>query len=303
MKRSLIAALMFAAATGASWCAHAAPKSPYVMNNTDVVDVRATRLNRDYQLFVSLPPSYERSARSYPVLFVTDADYAFPLTRSIAKRLGTGQHGVEEFILVGLSYAKGDTPEYSRRRDYTPIGTAESGRRSDMPGRAPAFGESEGYRRFIKEEVFPVVAKRYRADMDRKVFAGHSYGSLLGLHIAFTDPSMFSQYILGSPSLWYGKRVMFEREKAYAANHKDLNARFYFAVGGLETLKPGSADTRYNTQDDMVADLREFESVLKSRKYPGLTIDTAVLADEDHLSVAPAIITRGLKWALPSARR
>lgn len=307
MRHPLIAALMFSLATvtgiGVLPAAHAASKAPYVMNSTDVVDVRATRLNRDYQLFVSLPPSYEKSKHRYPVVFVTDADYAFPLIRSIARRLGTGTHGVEEFILVGLSYAKGETPEYSRRRDYTPTDTAEQGRKSDMPGRLPKFGESEEYRRFIKDEVFPVIAQRYRADMDRKVFAGHSYGSLLGLHIAFTDPSMFSQYILGSPSLWYGKRVMFEREKAYAANHKDLNARFYFAVGGFETFKPGSGDTRYNTDDDMVADLLEFDAVLKSRKYPGLKVDTTVLVDEDHLSVAPAIITRGLKWALPSAKR
>lgn len=303
MKHTIIASIVVFLATSVSVTASAAEATPYILKNTDVVDVRAAQLNRDYQLFVSLPPSYEKSTRRYPVVFVTDADYAFPLIRSMARRLGTGSHGVEEFILVGLSYAKGDTPEYSRRRDYTPGGTAEQGRVSDMPGRAPKFGESEGYRRFIKDEVFPVIAQRYRADMERKVFAGHSYGSLLGLHIAFTEPTMFSHYILGSPSLWFGKRVIFDREKAYAANHKDLDARLYLAVGGLETLKPGSSDTRYNTDDDMVADLREFDAILKKRKYPGLKVQTSILAEEDHLSVAPVIITRGLKWALPSAKR
>ena len=303
MNQSLIASLVFSLAASVSAIASAATPAPYLLKGTDVVDVRAAHLDRDYQLFISLPPSYEKTTRRYPVVFVTDADYAFPLIRSMARRLGTGSHGVEEFILVGLSYAKGDTPEYSRRRDYTPTATTEQGRVSDMPGRTPKFGESEGYRRFIKDEVFPVVAQRYRADMQRKVFAGHSYGSLLGLHIAFTEPAMFSHYILGSPSLWYGKRVMFEREKAYAASHKNLNANFYFAVGGYETLKPGSGDTRYNTDDDMVADLREFESILKKRQYPGLKLETSVLAEEDHLSVAPAIITRGLKWALPSGKR
>lgn len=306
MKRLLITALVASLATvsgiGLLPSAHAGT-TPYVMANTEVVDVRATGLKRDYQLFVSLPPSYEKSNRRYPVVFVTDADYAFPLIRSMARRLGTGEHGVEEFILVGLSYAKGDTPQFSRRRDYTPTDTVEQGLTTDMPGRVSKFGENEGYRRFIKDEVFPVIAQRYRADMDRKVFAGHSYGSLLGLHIALTEPSMFGHYILGSPSLWYGKRVMFEREKAYASINNDLKARLYFAVGGFETLKPGSGDTRYNTSDDMVADLLEFDAVLKSRKYASLKLNTSVIGDEDHLSVAPVIITRGLKWALPSAKR
>ena len=73
---------------------------------------------------------------------------------------------------------------------------------------------------------------------------------------------MFAQYILGSPSLWYGKRVMFDREKAFAATHKDL----------------------------------------KARHYPGLQFESRVFADEDHLTLAPGLITRGLKWTLPGKK-
>ena len=126
--------------------------------------------------------------------------------------------------------------------------------------------------------------------MNRKIFAGHSFGSLLGLHVLLTEPSMFSDYILGSPSLWYGKRLMYEREKQYAATHKDLKANVFFAVGGLE---------RGKGKEDMVGDMKQFEALLRSRQYPGLHIQSKVLADEDHLSVAPMIMTRGLKWALP----
>ncbi|NYE64137.1 putative alpha/beta superfamily hydrolase [Duganella sp. 1224] len=81
----------------------------------DVNPLRAQALARDYQVFVSLPTGYSESGPALPVVFVTDADYAFPLTRAI--RAGVG---IPPFILVGLSYAVGDTPEYSRRRDYTP---------------------------------------------------------------------------------------------------------------------------------------------------------------------------------------
>ena len=247
LKHPIIASLAFFLATSASLVASAADANPYVLKNTDVVDVRARQLNRDYQLLVSLPPSYGQSTRRYPVVFVTDADYAFPLIRSMARRLGTGSHGVEEFILVGLSYAKGDTPEYSRRRDYTPAGTAEQGRVSDMPGRVPKFGESEGYRRFIKDEVFPVIAQRYRADMERKVFAGHSYGSLLGLHIAFTEPAMFSHYILGSPSLWFGKRVMFDRDRAYRFADGSAHFRPRVMITGATDRWSSSARTDVST--------------------------------------------------------
>ncbi len=264
---------------------------PYVLEDTEVHTLHAAELKRDYQVLVSLPPSYKTSTRRYPVVFVTDAPYAFPLIRAIGKRVGDHGDGLEEFILVGLAYAKGDTPEFSRRRDYTPIETADVGLKSDMPGRAVQHGQAEDYRRFIAADVFPLIEKSYRADMTRKVFAGHSYGSLLGLHILFTEPAMFDQYILGSPSLWYGRRIMFEREKAYAATHKDLKARVYFGVGGLEGIKPGN-------KNDTVGDMKLLEKTLNAHHYPGLHTTSHVFEDEDHLTVAPGIITHGLKWTL-----
>jgi len=285
----IFCAIFLLAATAAA----KAQPAPYTLTNTEVLSLSSTELKRDYEIFVSLPESYKSSTKRYPVVFVADANYAFPVGRALAARVGAHGRGLEEFILVGLSYARGDTPEYSRRRDYTPGPSPENGLRSDMPGRTPAFGEAEGYRRFIADEVFPMVAQHYRADMRRTIFSGHSYGSLLGLHILLTEPSMFSHYILGSPSLWYGKEMMFAREKAYAAEHKDLKANVFFAVGGLETGKG---------EDDMVGDLKRFTAALKARRYPGLQIASTVLADEDHLSVAPLIMTRGLKWALPPQR-
>ncbi|HZV65032.1 MAG TPA: alpha/beta hydrolase-fold protein [Telluria sp.] len=278
--------------------AQAAP-APYVLEGTEVHDIHAAKLGRDYQLFVSLPLDYGQTSKRYPVLFVTDANYAFPLVRSITRRVGDHGRGLQDFILVGLSYGKGDTVDYSRRRDYTPSANGDRNAVSDMPGRQPAYGEADGYRRFIAEEVFPFIARQYRADMKRKIFVGHSYGSLLGVQILLTDPSMFEHYILGSPSLWFDKRIMFAREKAYAGTHKDLPAKVFMAAASYETPNPKSHDPRYSKDDDMIGDMRSFESALKSRHYPNLHIQSTVIKDEDHLTVFPAIVTRGLKWALP----
>lgn len=274
--------------------------APYVLEGTEVRSIRAAALQRDYQIYVSLPPSYAKSGRSYPVVFVTDAPYAFPVCRAIGLRAGRGGKAIEEFILVGLSYARGDTAEYSRRRDYTPTASADTSLVSDMPGREPKFGEAAAYRRFIAGELFPFVARHYRADMARKTFIGHSYGSLLGLDMLLNDPSMFENYVLGSPSLWFNRRVLFDQEKAYAATHKDLRANVFFAVGSYEAVRHGP---RYNKEDDMVRDLRAFTAALKSRNYPGLEMTSIVIPDEDHLTVAPIIMTRGLRWALPGSER
>ena len=299
--RHWIAPVLVSAACASAASSAAAP--PYVLEGTEVRSVRAERLQRDYELFVGLPASYGQSDRRYPVLFVTDANYAFPLLRSIARRVGDGGRGLEEFILVGLSYAKGDTPEYSRRRDYTPTVRADAASLpSDKPGAAPAFGQAEAYRQFVADVVFPFIAANYRADMTRKVFAGHSYGGLFGAHVLLTQPTMFQYYILGSPSLWYDDKVMFARERSFAATHRELKANVFLAAGALETRNKASRNAGGQRQDDMVEDVHAFERVLKTRAYPGLRIQSRIVVEEDHLSVAPAILTRGLMWALPGKR-
>lgn len=298
-----LASLAAAAVLSASAVARAQPDAPapYVLRDTEVHVLHAAHLDRDYEIDIALPPSYASSPdRKYPVVFVTDAPYAFPLTRAIAARVGGHSKALPEFILVGLGYAKGDTPEYSRRRDYTPSANGDKDARSDMPGRAVAFGQAESYRRFVAEEVFPFIAAHWRADMTHRVFAGHSYGSLWGAYVLANTPGMFEGYVLGSPSLWFDHRLMFAREAAYAASHKDLRADVYLGVGALEARAPKSAphDPRYSKDDDMVADARDFARALASRRYPSLRVRTEVVADENHLTVAPALITHGLEWTL-----
>ncbi|NHQ90055.1 alpha/beta hydrolase [Janthinobacterium lividum] len=281
--------------------APASPPASYVLENTEVRDIRAQALKRDYQLYVALPDSYRQGTKRYPVLFVVDANYSFAIVRNIAQRLNK-HAGMEEVIVVGLSYANGDGGVYSRRRDYTPTTPRKHDYRSDMPGRQPAFGEAKAYGQFISGGVFPFIASNYRVNMQRKVFIGHSYGSLLGLQFLLTEPRTFEHYILGSPSLWYDAGVMFDREQAYAASHKDLPASVFFGIGGLEKLAPGKKRSRSEEEADMLADLREFDGKLKSHKYPGLKTRLRVFEDEDHASVFPFVLTHGLRAYLESSK-
>jgi predicted alpha/beta superfamily hydrolase len=278
-----------------------ATASPYMLDETEVQDVHARALNRDYQVFVALPDSYRSSNRRYPVLFVTDANYAFPVARGIAQRLAR-HAGMEEAIVVGLSYAKGDSPVFSRRRDYTPTVPRIQDTTSDMPGRAPAFGEAQAYGRFIAADVFPMIAAHYRANMNRKIFVGHSYGSLLGLQILLSEPGMFDHYILGSPSLWFDRGVMFDREKEYASGHRDMPASVFFGIGGRETLAANRKRSRTEENADMVADLCDFDAALKTHRYPNLKMKLEVFADEDHASVFPLVLTHGLRAYLKKMR-
>jgi len=266
--------------------------APYEVLGSQVWNVPDAVSGRDYQVFVHLPPSYGQDpGRRYPVMYVTDADYAFPIIRQIGRRLNGEGPRVEEFILVGLSYAIGDDPTVSRTRDYTAS-------RSDRTARIEnGGGGAAAYQAYLKTQVLPFVEDRFRADPARRILLGHSYGGLLGAQVLFNEPELFSAYVLGSPSLWHGRDAIFAAEAAYAEEHRDLDATVYMYIGQFESVGDGP---RYNRNHDMVADNRRFEQRLRSRNYPGLTITSDVLQGEDHLSVAPRGFSEALMTLLPS---
>ena len=261
--------------------------APYEVVRSEVWNVPDPVSGRVYQVFVALPPSYDESPdRRYPVLYVTDADYAFPLARQIGRRLNVEGPKLEEFILVGLSYSVGDDGMTSRRRDYTPTRNGPS----SAPKEA-VHGGAAPYISYLREQVLPFVAGRYRTDESRRLLLGHSYGALLGSQILFTDPDMFSGYIVGSPSFWYDRNVMSRFEKDYGAGHSDLKASVYMYVGEREA-------PAFGNDADMVADAKNMQAALRAHNYPSLRLKLDVLNDEDHLSVAPRGLTHGLKYLL-----
>ena len=290
MAVSLLASLGYANDIGESLPA-------YEMPHTVAHTVPADAVHRNYQVWVDLPASYADSTKKYPVVFVVDADYSFPLVHSIRNRLGAKGQNIEEFILVGLSYAVGDSPTESRSRDYTPTDALQHPHRPDQYG-ATHYGEAAAYRDYIESQVFPLLAKHYRADMSRKFFVGHSYGGLFGAFVLLTKPTMFQTYILSSPSLQYDHHVIERYEKDYAQAHRDLPAHVLLYDGSYETIKKGP---RYNSSVDMVQDARAFARSLKGRHYPHLSVDDAVIPDEDHLSVYPSMISRALLRVLPGS--
>lgn len=269
---------------------------PYELLGTEVHDVADPVSGRRYQIFVALPPSYAGSPeRRYPALYVTDADYGFPVLRQIGRRLNGNGARVEEFVLVGLSYAVGEDSMDSRRRDYTPT---VRGAHDAPPG--ALHGQAEAYADYLRDHVIPAVAARYRVDDQRRIFVGHSYGGLLGMQILLTEPASFSGYLIGSPSLWYDEHVMFAFEQRYAAAHRDLAASVYMYVGEYEDMKPG--DPRFAKRHNMVSDARRMARQLDARQYPSLRLKLDVLNDEDHLSVAPRGFSKGLMHLLAAPK-
>lgn len=262
------------------------PTSPYVLNDSYVTLLHSEKLGRAYKLQIKLPPSYgaaENLNRRYPVIYFNDATYCW-LTAVGVTIFPFHTDVFEEAILVGLSHAQGENSRKSRTRDYTP---------TDDPGTMFPSGGAREYLTFLKDEVLPFVEKNYRADPERRMLSGVSYGGLFGAYALLEEPGLFHDYILTSPSLWHNKEIMFAMEEAVAKSGKELSGRVYFATGEAEvpSISPGFRD--------MVGQQQAFAAKLRSRGYTNLEVRDEVMEGGTHLTTYPIGLTRALRWLLP----
>jgi predicted alpha/beta superfamily hydrolase len=292
-----IALLILLAVNLALAPARADEPAPYVVPNTQVRAVHSEETGADYQLFIATPPDYKTSGKTYPVVYMLDADYSFALTRNIV------QHYVErkqlpEMILVAIAYpGAADSLEVyreNRKRDYTPslIPAAKAG-----PVEPVAQGGAIRFRNFIANEVVPFMANNFPISADR-TFIGHSYGGLFGTYVLLTEPELFKRYVIVSPSLWYGDRLIFSVEHTTAAARRDIDRTIerhaFFAIGGAETREAMGAP--------MVEQLKQFYRSLEQRHDPALNLALRVYPEDTHASVFPGAVARGLLAVFPQPK-
>jgi uncharacterized protein len=259
----------------------------YKVPNTQVHEIQSAANHAIYRLFIATPADYATSGKTYPVVYMLDADYSFALTRNVVQHL-VERGKLPEMILVAIAYpgAADDMEVYysNRKRDYTPgaplaVGTSAG----DSKGHS-GQGGAEMFRSFIAGEVIPFVAAKYPVSTDR-TFIGHSYGGLFGTYVLLTQPELFGRYVIVSPSLWFDNGSI-RRLETQGVPRPALRARAFFAIGALETQAAAGAP--------MVQDLTHFTKRLKAQRNAGLEVTLDVRAGETHESVFPGAVTRGL---------
>lgn len=259
----------------------------YAIDRSITHTLRSSVNQLEYEIYIRLPKKYSAKTESkYPIVVLNDSGFSFPLASGITQLMGARDH--REAILVGISYSLGDKGGTSRTRDYTPTFAPNETSYHSLEARQVS-GQADKYLQFIEKDVFPFLIKHYRVDMQRKIFVGHSFGGLLGAFTLLSKPQLFDHYIIGSPSLWYDNKVMFELEKQYAREHKAMAANVHMYIGGEED---GNVHT-------MVKDLRAYEQQLRSRNYKGLTLSVDVIDGASHHSAFSHLLTLALPKVLP----
>ena len=244
---------------------------------SEVFELIDTSSHRVYPIFVKLPRSYARSKnRTYPVIYLTDAMYSFQVV-SGATRLPMNSGVMEEAIIVGISYAVEDTGAVSRVRDYTPI-KANSWKLET--------GHAAQFVAFIENTVFPSIEQKFRANKNGRTFVGHSLGGLLGAYILLTHQTLFDNYIISSPSVWFHDNyILSDKNKPNLTSKK-----VFLGVGQYETPKFGE-------RENMVAGAQALYDKL-DMLIPAANIRLRVIPEASHATAFPSTVIQGLNWVL-----
>ena len=276
--------------------------TPVILPRAESWRLRSTIVGDTYRLDISLPSTYARSDRAYPVVYLIDGDVdgLFPLVRCIAQGLSDGWM-IPKLILVGIGYEaeKAKRRGHYRERDFLPTDASarDASRRQASTRIGVPRGQAAAFLRFIREELKPFINAHYRTLPEDSTYLGTSYGGLFGLYTLFQQPDTFQRYVIGSPAIHHDDRVILSYEAAYAAQHSDLPARVFLAVGDREEIDDPLIELAFQ----FVTNVEHLDRTLRERRYPGLRLTTHVFEDETHVSVVPALYSRGLRVVFESS--
>lgn len=264
---------------------------------TEVRTLQSDVIGQDYELWISIPRSYQASENTrYPVIYLMDPYRGFSIVKGLTDILSGPIPIIQEAIIVGVGYGDKDPAAMmkwalGRTRDYTPVPSKETEalykkRFADlgMPDVQVHTGGASQFVEFLGKELMPFIESEYRIDNNARILSGYSLGGLLGLYVLFHSPELFSAYFIGSPSIYYKDEITFSYESSYSDSHSDLVARVFMSSGSLEEATSG-----YVTKMD---------ELLQSRNYRNLELHTAIFEGEGHASCYPAALSRALMTLL-----
>tara|TARA_Y100000739_G_C20543798_1_gene434884 strand:+ start:362 stop:1096 length:735 start_codon:yes stop_codon:yes gene_type:complete len=184
--------------------------------------------NRPYMVY--LPPSYEKSENTYPVIYLLDGDiHRFKGFVGVLESLSTEtlENQVQEAIVIAI-------PNTNRSRDLTPSSIIEWKFKDRVLETFEQTGNANQFAKFLEKELIPAVDTAYRTS-NKRLLVGESFGGLFAANTLIESPFVFTDYLIIDPtSLWDNDYL----NRALNAGNRDINfnSRVYFAFANNSHL-------------------------------------------------------------------
>ena len=256
---------------------------PLVFGNSEVF--HSDILKEDRNINIYLPEEFNPTdATKYPVIYILDGGVEEDFFHIAGIVRYNTQPWVERFprsIVVGIENT-------NRRRDFTyavpDLNFLE--KEGFKKESFPQYGGSEKYISFLKNELQPYIEKKYKANNNRTVI-GESLAGLMSTEILLNEPEMFNQYIIISPSMWWGGEKLLKEADSLLKSRLKTTKNVYIGAPNKEE------DVRmYNEAEALY-------KILKSNKNIKVNFD--YMPDELHSTAIHQGVYNGFKKLYPKS--
>jgi uncharacterized protein len=216
--------------------------------------IQAAANGATYAIKVALPEDYYTTIEKYSTVYVLDGEENFDFVARHCQEISE-RYGVANVVVVSIGYGQ------DRSIDYTPTKV------SAMTGGGAQFLD------FIEHQLIPRIEQDFNVDTTRtgRVILGHSYGGLFGACVFGVNNTLFGNYLLLSPSIWFDNEVTLELEKAGRDNIKDQHQLVFLGVGEAENSGRMQApfEAFYQTLRDNYTDIKLSKNREKNLDHVG----------------------------------
>lgn len=239
-----------------------------VLAGTQHIEHVSPRLQRPLQLFVKTPDIMPEGGGPLPIIYVLDADQAFPLLAAYSWSL-TFSEEMAPSILVGIGYGSTQSGVNFRSTDYS---VPAEGR--------PQSGGAETFLAVIEQEIMPLVEASVNADPARRTLVGQSMGGHFVLYQALTRPGLFELSVAINPAIHHSPDWF--NEALSRAPEGDAQ-RLFISMADEDFWRFAAAG-------------RQWVRGLAARDTMPWCVRVEMLEDHLHLTSMPRAFRQAMRW-------
>lgn len=243
---------------------------PFILGVIDSIQSKALGETRTLNIY--LPDGYTTdSIAKYPTIYLLDgsADEDFIHVAGLVQFANfPWVNLLPKSVVIGIA-------NVDRRRDFTYPTTIEKDKKD-----YPTTGHSEKFRAFLEEELQPFIQKKYSSHPSKTII-GQSLGGLLATEILFKKPTLFTHYVIVSPSLWWDNESLLTQKPAFLQPDFQQRTSVYVAVGNEGTI--------------METDAKRLVDLLKKAFPNTIKTNFHYFADENHATIFHLAVYRAFQ--------
>lgn len=247
----------------------------FAQTKTEAINIAKTEkinskiLNENRTINIYLPEEYDATkAEKYPVIYILDGgidEDFFHLTGIVRFNSQSWVNRLPQSIVVGIE-------NINRRKDFTfaVTNTDFIEKEGFKKEQFPQYGNSEQYIAFLEKELQPYISKNYNSN-GKNTIIGESLAGLLTTEILLKKPQLFDNYIIISPSLWWGEERLLKDANSLIKKNLNKNVNVYIGAP---------------SKDEDVKMYNEVESLYKIlEKQKNIKISFDYMPEETHATV------------------